>query len=125
VSKHSRPAGDRRGESIVFTFFFFQYLPAKLKEKLKVRRKGEELTIPEHIHLSQLTLPGYYRDQQNLVLTCPISSSSAFQYALNTLELSCEEETESGKGSENRGIAEVGFNINVAEAESIRDQSSV
>ncbi|KAI5734888.1 hypothetical protein M8J77_011648 [Diaphorina citri] len=102
-----------------------QYLPAKLKEKLKVRRKGEELTIPEHIHLSQLTLPGYYRDQQNLVLTCPISSSSAFQYALNTLELSCEEKAESGKGSENRGIAEVGFNINVAEAESIRDQSSV
>lgn len=69
----------------------FQYLPKTLKEKLKVRHKNEELTIPEHIHLSQLVLPGYHRDQ-DLVLTSSIASSEAFQYALNALDLYPKEE---------------------------------
>ncbi|KAL1456481.1 hypothetical protein WDU94_001212 [Cyamophila willieti] len=72
-----------------------QYLPTKLKEKLKVRRINEELTIPEHIHLSGLELPAYYKDKQNLVLDSPIATSSTCQYALNTLGLLNRRETES------------------------------
>lgn len=64
-----------------------QCLPAKLKNKLKISHKNEELTIPEHIHFSELVLPGYYKKDEDLVLTSHISSSSAFQYALDRLEL--------------------------------------
>uniref|UniRef100_A0A8D8LLZ4 RNA pseudouridylate synthase domain-containing protein 4 n=1 Tax=Cacopsylla melanoneura TaxID=428564 RepID=A0A8D8LLZ4_9HEMI len=77
-----------------------QYLPTKLKEKLKVKRKNEELTIPEHIHLSRLVLPAYYKDKQSLVLESDIATSSAFQYALNTLGLLTREQNQAEKDEE-------------------------